>query len=334
MQLFRRASAIFTAFLITLSSVACPLSVFAKSDNSRPVAPANVSIVRTFKRQARIKWDESEGAEGYYVYRSSKNGFEKIADVKKTRYIEKNIGRTKTYSYKICAYTVSNGQIKLGDYSQTVTLAKASVFSKKLVNQTKLRPMLTGHIDVDKKAEKILKKIINNKMSNYQKLKAIYKYCATAFSYSRNPNYYLTSSDYSAKLYKNSVAMDIYYLDRAMTAFKTKKGACTAYSGALAVLCDLAGFSAYIDEGDIHSSSGGYTGHTWAKVYFGGTYFIFDPQVEQSNLSSNKIPYTYFGQSPKSSRYKSNKTTLRRSVKLRNKAQKAFCGKSAKSVTK
>lgn len=305
-----------------------------------PAKPIITSAARVKKRGIRLRWRAVNDADGYLIYRKSgKSEYEKIASVKKTAYTDKKTLKNKTHKYKIkaFAYSSENGEptTVFSKAAKTKTFAKASAFSEALVNQTKLCPMLTGHIDADRKAQKILSKIITGDMTNYQKLKAIYSYCALSFSYSTNPKYYITSSDYRKKLYENSVAMDIYYLDRAMTAFNTKQGACTAYSGAFVVLCDLAGFRAYIDEGDIHSKSGGYTGHTWTRVNLGGVYYIFDPQVEQSNMQSKAVPYTYFGQSPKGcDRYRKDENTLKRSIKFRNKAEKVYCGKNAQSVSK
>ena len=67
------------------------------------------------KRRATIKWNKSNDATGYYIYRSTaKNGrYKKIATIKKNKTVKyvdkKSLKSNRTYYYKVVAYKKTNG---------------------------------------------------------------------------------------------------------------------------------------------------------------------------------------------------------------------------------
>ena len=57
------------------------------------------------------------------------------------------------------------------------------------------------------------------------------------------------------------------------------------------ILARRIGFNAYVVGGSVNKVGGGTTGHAWVMIKAGGTYYIFDPQIEDSKGTS----YDYFG---------------------------------------
>ena len=75
---------------------------------TRPKAVRNVKAKAT-KKGIRITWKKVSGANGYYIYRSTKkkSGYKKIHVVKKGKtqsYLDKKARKGKTYYYKIRTY--------------------------------------------------------------------------------------------------------------------------------------------------------------------------------------------------------------------------------------
>ena len=76
--------------------------------------PTKVKLtIEKKKLSAKLKWKKIKGASGYQVYRKvGKNGkWKKIKDVKKVTYTMKNLGKNKTYYFKVRAYKKLNGKL-------------------------------------------------------------------------------------------------------------------------------------------------------------------------------------------------------------------------------
>ncbi len=97
----------------------------SSSDSTKLDAPMNFrgKIKENGKKcSIALSWKSVEGADGYLVYRYDKisKSSKKIADVTKTSYTAKNLGKGE-YSYVVCAYKKVNGKTVKGENSQVLT---------------------------------------------------------------------------------------------------------------------------------------------------------------------------------------------------------------------
>jgi fibronectin type 3 domain-containing protein len=77
------------------------------------------------KKGIRITWKKVSGANGYYIYRSTKkkSGYKKIHVVKKGKtqsYLDKKARKGKTYYYKIRTYKKAGGKKMQSNWSKVV----------------------------------------------------------------------------------------------------------------------------------------------------------------------------------------------------------------------
>lgn len=96
----------------------------AKPTVTRPKAVRNVKAKAT-KKGIRITWKKVSGANGYYIYRSTKkkSGYKKIHVVKKGKtqsYLDKKARKGKTYYYKIRTYKKAGGKKMQSNWSKVV----------------------------------------------------------------------------------------------------------------------------------------------------------------------------------------------------------------------
>ena len=126
-------------------------------------------------------------------------------------------------------------------------------------------------------------------MSNYEKLQAIYNYVKNKLSYEMMVldlnELWKMQDKYS---YYDYDGMDVM---RAKYSLSTGKGVCDNYAALFMILARRIGFDAYVAGGSVNKVGGGTTGHAWVMIKAGGTYYIFDPQIEDSKGTS----YDYFG---------------------------------------
>ena len=74
----------------------------------------------------KIAWDNSDKVDGYEIYRASNNGqFYILLEVDKnyySKFIDRDVDRGNTYSYKIRSYKLINGEKVYDDFSQIESL--------------------------------------------------------------------------------------------------------------------------------------------------------------------------------------------------------------------
>lgn len=86
-----------------------------KVNYARTPKTVKLKSVTAGKRRATIKWNKSNDATGYYIYRSTKknSGYKKIATIRKNKTVKyvdkKSLKSKKTYYYKVAAYKKTNG---------------------------------------------------------------------------------------------------------------------------------------------------------------------------------------------------------------------------------
>lgn len=130
-------------------------------------------------------------------------------------------------------------------------------------------------------------------MSNYEKLQAVYNYVKNKLSYEMMFLLYNELWDMQEEYsYYDFDAMEVM---RAIYSLETGKGVCDNYAALFMILARRIGFEAYAVGGSVNKVGGGSTGHAWVMIKAGGTYYIFDPQIEDSKKTS----YTYFGKTDK-----------------------------------
>lgn len=160
---------------------------------------------------------------------------------------------------------------------------------KDKVNKVSLKPTKTRFPNVDNKVGSIINSKTNSSMSNYDKLVAIYDYVKNTLSYEMSVLDYGTVSNLvSTYHYTSSDAIQVY---NAYYSLETNAGVCDNYSAMFMVLARRLGFEAYVIGGEAPSQKGGRNGHAWVTIKIDGTYYFFDPQIEDYS----KTKYNYFG---------------------------------------
>lgn len=159
---------------------------------------------------------------------------------------------------------------------------------KAKVNSIGLSPLYTRYPSLDNKISGILGSIINNGMSNYDKLMAIYNYVQEKLYY--NMPYLDMNLMYNLKTTYHYTDFDVNQIVIADTALKDGYGVCDSYAALFMIMTRQAGFNSYVFGGQVKKSGGGTTGHAWVAINVGGTYYMFDPQIEDYGTTD-----TYFG---------------------------------------
>ncbi len=156
----------------------------------------------------------------------------------------------------------------------------------KLLNSVSLNPTRTNCTALDRKVDEVFSKIIKPGMSTYEKVKACYDYLVKNGKYSQNVGF----DDPVNGIFYDS-ALDTNIVQLAYGILLTGKGVCDHYSAAFVVMTRAIGLDSFFVAGQVRSKGGGYTGHAWVNIRINGTYYIFDPQVQQNNSNT---PYYFF----------------------------------------
>lgn len=179
------------------------------------------------------------------------------------------------------------------EVEKPVTTSKPSVSgaisadAESLLNSVSLNPMKTNESDLDVLVEDVLSQTTNGSMSTSQKVTAVYDYIVKTCSYGRPATAYDTDLNYHSDF-------DGLISSHAYTLLANKKGVCDDYSSLFVVLTRAIGLESYVVSGQVGSKSGGTTGHVWTIVKINGEYYVFDPQIEQSNTVNGQIAHTFF----------------------------------------
>jgi len=173
------------------------------------------------------------------------------------------------------------------------TFAANTTTLEELVNSQHLTPIKSGSSELDNEVDKVLASIINENMTQYEKLLAIYNYCVLGFTYDNN-NTKISLDAVDAVAIEGKPIFDPITNYEALTVLKNKIGVCDHYSAAFTALANAVGFETYALRGGL---GGRTTGHSWSVIKMGKTYYIFDPQAEQYNMRNNKVRYINFGKS-------------------------------------
>lgn len=169
---------------------------------------------------------------------------------------------------------------------KTTARRDAAQSAQSLLNSAGLKPMRTNCPKLDGKVDDIFGKILTSGMSTYEKVKACFDYLVKNGVYSSEN----TVGSPIEGIFYDSV-LDTGIVNLAYSMLVSNKGVCDHYSAAFVVMTRAIGLESYLVSGQVSAKGGGTTSHTWVNVKIGGTYYVFDPQVQQDNPGS---PYFYF----------------------------------------
>ena len=153
--------------------------------------------------------------------------------------------------------------------------------AESLLNAAALQPMRTGCAALDKKVDEIFAQIFQSGMSTYDKVKASFDYLVENGIYTQN---IMVGDPAEGILYDSALDANIVAL--AYGILSTNRGVCDHYSAAFVVMTRAIGLESYFVAGQVRSKGGGYTGHAWVNIRINGTYYVFDPQVQQNNAGT------------------------------------------------
>lgn len=88
-----------------------------------PAAPETL-LAEPMTNAAKLSWEQSDGAEGYFVYRYNEATaiWDKIADVRNNQFTDTNLANDTIYQYKVAGYITYNGQKYEGSRSGPETI--------------------------------------------------------------------------------------------------------------------------------------------------------------------------------------------------------------------
>lgn len=164
-------------------------------------------------------------------------------------------------------------------YNATGSSTILNRINQSLLNFISLSPQKTTYEPLNQLVEQILSQITNDSMTTYEKVKACYDYLINNAQYGNVPNSYYNFEGSNIE-YK--------YAERAAYAILVeKKGICTNYSCAFAALTRALGLEMKLRRGETTQPGGGYGPHTWCELNIDGVIYVFDPQAEDTIMSSN-----------------------------------------------
>ena len=149
-----------------------------------------------------------------------------------------------------------------------------------LMNSQTLTPTYTGYQPCDQKAAEILAAITTPEMDTYDKVATCYNYIVNNYAYDMNPQAF--QIPYDAYVNGNYGAF------LAKTFFDRGVGVCDDYSCAFAALVRQIGLNCYCCSGQVVSSNGNASGHTWCQMNLGGVILNFDPDLDDVLANGGK----------------------------------------------
>ena len=162
------------------------------------------------------------------------------------------------------------------------------------INSVKLNPVKTRNPDLDTKVEKIINSVTNNKMTNNQKLYAVFRYIIDHSDYG---NVVVSLNDENALKNKyHYTDMDGMIVLNSLYILNNKYGVCDNYASLLTVIARRIGFDAYFVGGSVKKASGGTTPHAWVNIKANGTWYNLDAQIADKRPKQEQY---YYGKTDK-----------------------------------
>lgn len=125
---------------------------------------------------------------------------------------------------------------------------------------------ITGSTELDALLASAVKSVVNDSMTQQQKLRAVYDYAKNTFGYLGIGAADTGKSDWA--------------LTSAADMLKNHKGNCYSWAAAFTYLARQVGFDAQAIPGTGVSPKGSESVHAWTEITIDGTAYTFDPQIE------------------------------------------------------
>lgn len=125
---------------------------------------------------------------------------------------------------------------------------------------------ITGSTELDALLASAVKSVVNDSMTQQQKLRAVYDYAKNTFGYLGIGAADTGKSDWA--------------LTSATDMLKNHKGNCYSWAAAFTYLARQVGFDAQAIPGTGVSPKGSESVHAWTEITIDGTAYTFDPQIE------------------------------------------------------
>ena len=125
---------------------------------------------------------------------------------------------------------------------------------------------ITGSTELDALLASAVKSVVNDSMTQQQKLRAVYDYAKNTFGYLGIGAADTSKSDWA--------------LTSATDMLKNHKGNCYSWAAAFTYIARQVGFDAQAIPGTGVSPKGSESVHAWTEITIDGTAYTFDPQIE------------------------------------------------------
>ena len=124
----------------------------------------------------------------------------------------------------------------------------------------------TGSAELDALLANAVKGVVSDKMTQLEKLRAVYDYAKETFGY--------------LGIGAVDTSVDGWETEQAVNMLKTKRGNCYSWSSAFTYLARQVGFDAKAIPGTGVSPKGSESVHAWTEITIDGVAYTFDPQIE------------------------------------------------------
>ena len=124
----------------------------------------------------------------------------------------------------------------------------------------------TGSAELDALLTQAVAGVVNDRMTQLEKLRAVYDYAKQTFGYLG-----IGEVDTSA---------DGWETEQAINMLKTKRGNCYSWSSVFTYLARQVGYDAKAIPGTGASPKGSESAHAWTEITIDGVAYTFDPQIE------------------------------------------------------
>ena len=124
------------SMLFLAAVISCCLSKNAMAKSKPVMPPENVSVQMKSVTSLKIKWNKSENADGYIIYKYNKRAkkYVRVHTAKKNQrsWVDKNLKTGKVYQYKVASYKMVKGKKKRSRKSYEVSAITHKKRSKKV----------------------------------------------------------------------------------------------------------------------------------------------------------------------------------------------------------
>lgn len=180
----------------------------------------------------------------------------------------------------------SSQAVETTEAFEQLTTAAVSTTPWDLLNNEPLNPTKSGYSELDGLIEGYFKMLkdegtLNDEMSPYQRVRAIYVWFIKRIVYNRGMN--VDAGKYS----KSDPATTPEEVLWATDLFNTYQGCCYNYSSAFMYIMRALGYDAHLLSGQVASYNGGTTPHCWVYVNLDGVAYTFDPDVDMNYYYRN-----------------------------------------------